>query len=200
MSPNARRPDPRRRRTPTAHRRSGTARTPTSLPYNVAVGDVLSRPAVLIGTDASLFDALVLMRTHQISGLPVIDPRGAVVGVLSEKDLARIITGVAEYPAIRGLLDLLLVGVAGGAGDFFDRVRPTLKETRVADAMSSPPIVIHPDAPLEFAMEVMRDREINRLPVVDRGILVGVISRHDVLRANLPGRAPAGAPRAAPSR
>ncbi|HTW55710.1 MAG TPA: CBS domain-containing protein [Thermoplasmata archaeon] len=187
MSPNVRRSAHRRRRTSAGRPRPRAASIP--LPYNVAVGDVLSRPAVLIGTDASLFDALVLMRTHQISGLPVIDGRGTVVGVLSEKDLARVITGVAEYPAIRGLLDLLLVGVAGGAGDYFDRVRPALAETRVADAMSSPPIVIQPEAPLEFAMEVMRDREINRLPVVDRGCLIGVVSRHDVLRANLPGRA-----------
>lgn len=183
-----RRPSQHARSPPTvARHRRADGGTPFPLPYNVVVGDVVSRPAVLIGADASLFDALVLMRTHQISGLPVIDARGTVVGVLSEKDLARVITGVAEFPAIQGILDLLLVGVIGGAGDFFDRIRPTLETTRVADAMSSPPLVIHPDAPLEFAMEVMRDREINRLPVVDRGCLIGVVSRHDLLKARLPG-------------
>lgn len=186
MSPSRRTTESQRPHRPTARAPAADRSRSFPLPYNVAVRDVVSRPAVLIGSDASLFDALVLMRTHGISGLPVVDRDGAVVGVLSEKDLAREITGVAEYPAIRGVLDILLVGLAVDAGDFFDRVRPLLTSTRVRDAMSAPPLVIHPEAPLEFALEVMRDQEINRLPVVERGCLVGVVSRHDLLRALVP--------------
>jgi transposase len=79
--------------------------------YNVPVSDVMTRPVVSIQPDASLFDALVLLRTNQVSGLPVVDDVGCPVGVLSERDPARVLTHSSVSPPIQSLLDALMVGL-----------------------------------------------------------------------------------------
>jgi len=152
----------------------------------VPVSDVLSRPAILIGTEAPLFDAVVLMRTHGISGLPVIDPSGAVVGVVSQKDLARLVAGSSAFPEISGVLDVLLAAIGDQPTLTMRRWRELLDRTRVGEVMSSPAFVIRPNATLEFAAEAMADNEINRLPVVENGRLVGIVTRHDLARALVP--------------
>ena len=167
-----------KRRTPPPKPRTGL-----SLAYNVRVGDVVSAPAILIGTEGTLFDAVMLMRTHNVSGLPVIDPSGTVVGVLSQKDVARIVAGSSRFPEIKGLLDILLVGLSDQPAITLQNLRTTLEQTRVSEVMSRPPFIIRPDAPLEFAAEVMRDNSINRLPVVEDERLIGVVTRNDLVRA-----------------
>jgi CBS domain-containing protein len=161
-------------------------RQSSSLVYNVRVADVLSKPVLLVGEDASLFDALMLMRTHNVSGLPVIDSRRHLVGVLSEKDLARVVLGSSDYPEIKGLLDVLMLGLSDQPSATLQRIREGLEAVTVSAAMSRPPFVIHPDAPLELAAEVMRDQGINRLPVVEDDRLVGIVTRHDLVRALIP--------------
>jgi CBS domain-containing protein len=160
------------------------------LPYNVQVGDVVSAPAILIGTEATVFDAVVLMRTHNVSGLPVIDAGGTVVGVLSQKDVARTVAGSSTFPEIKGLLDVLLIGLADQPAATLQRMRTTLEGTRVGEIMSSPPYIIQPDAPLELAAEVMQENSINRLPVVEGHRLIGVVSRNDIVRAVIRSRTP----------
>ena len=156
------------------------------LAYNVRVADVLSAPVLLVGEEASLFDALMLMRTHNVSGLPVIDAKRRLVGVLSEKDLARVVLGSSDYPEIQGVLDVLMLGLSDQPSDSLQRVRQGLEAVHVRDAMSHPPFVIRPDAPLELAAEVMRDQRINRLPVVEDDCIVGIVTRHDLVRALIP--------------
>lgn len=130
-----------------------------------------------------MFDAVMLMRTHNVSGLPVIDSSGEVVGVLSQKDVARVVAGSSRFPEITGLLDVLMVGLTDPPAAALPRMRELLEETRVREVMSSPPFVIRPDAPLELAAEVMRDNSINRLPVVQGRRLVGVVTRNDLVHA-----------------
>jgi CBS domain-containing protein len=156
------------------------------LPYNLSVADVLSAPPILVGADATLFDAMVLMRTYRVSGLPVIDASGVVVGILSLKDLSRVIVGSPLFPEITGVLDVLIAGLAQQPNATMRKWRQGLEHTLVREAMSSPAFVVTPMAPLELAAEVMTENEINRLPVVDRGRLVGVVTRHDLVRALVP--------------
>jgi len=185
MAPNrARAPARPRRPAGRSARRSGPRSIP--LPYNVPVSQVLSAPAILVGADAVLFDAMVLMRTHHVSGLPVIEPAGEVVGVLSQKDLARVLAGASEFPEITGLLDVLMAGLRPAPDRWMPHLLKTLQRTHVREAMSSPAFVVRPEATLEFAAEVMQENGINRLPVVDGGRLIGVVTRHDLAKALLP--------------
>lgn len=168
-------------------RRSTKASSPraTGLFVNVLVSDVMSRSAVTVGPQASLYDALVAMRANGFSGLPVIDPSGAVVGVLSERDIARAFAGAISGLKVKGLLDVLMVGLLEQPERSLRDARARMEEETVREAMSSPAYIIRPDAPLELAAEVMSENAINRIPVVDGAKLVGIVTRSDLVRAQV---------------
>jgi CBS domain-containing protein len=141
------------------------------------------REVVTASENLSLLDAATLMRKHSISGMPVTDLKGRVVGVLSEKDIVRSLNSALEIATPAGLLDFVL-----GLGN----LRPDMKlvllnehlaVAKVGDAMSPDPVTIAPDSPLDTAARIMRERRINRLPVVEDGRLVGIVTRNDVIAA-----------------
>jgi CBS domain-containing protein len=181
-------PKPERSRTkPPAARwtAAGRARPPTARSFviNVTVRDVMSRHPISVGPDATLLDALVLMRGQKVSGLPVVNEDGKLVGVLSQRDVARALKTAGGIPEVTGLFDLLMFGLSEESGVSVQVLRRILEETTVRDAMSSPPIAIPSDASLELAAEVMRENEINRIPVLRGDRLVGIVTRNDLVRA-----------------
>ena len=175
----------RERKPAATGRTTGRARPPsaTSFVINVSVRDVMSRHPITVGPDATLLDALVLMRGQKVSGLPVVSEPGKLVGVLSQRDVARTLRSAGGIPEVTGLFDLLMFGLSEQAGVNVQVLRRILEETNVRDAMSSPPIAIPSDASLELAAEVMRENEINRVPVLRGDRLVGIVTRNDLVRA-----------------
>jgi len=157
--------------------------TPTSFVYNVSIRDVMSRRPITVGPDASLLDALVLMRGQKVSGLPVVDEAGKLVGVLSQRDVARALKSSGGIPEVTGLFDLLMFGLSEASGVSVQVLRRILEETNVRDAMSSPAISLPSDAPLELAAEVMRENDINRIPIMRGDRLIGIVTRNDLVRA-----------------
>jgi CBS domain-containing protein len=143
----------------------------------------MSRHPITVGPDATLLDALVLMRGQKVSGLPVVSEDGKLVGVLSQRDVARTLKTAGGIPEVTGLFDLLMFGLSEETGVSVQVLRRVLEETNVRDAMSSPPISIRSDASLELAAEVMRENEINRIPVLRDDRLVGIVTRNDLVRA-----------------
>ena len=143
----------------------------------------MSRHPVTVGPDATLLDALVLMRGQKVSGLPVVGEEGKLVGVLSQRDVARTLKSSGGIPEVTGLFDLLMFGLSDESGVGVQVLRRILEETNVRDAMSSPPISLPSDASLELAAEMMRENDINRIPVMRGERLVGIVTRHDLVRA-----------------
>jgi len=138
----------------------------------------MTQEVVSIAPHATVLEAARLMRRYHVSGLPVVSGGGEVVGVLSEKDVAQALDLVSPG----GLLDLVL-DPTGLTETRLAKMRDRLGTVRVSEVMSSEASVIAPDAPIEAAAQIMRERKINRLPVVDSGRLVGILTRHDVLHA-----------------
>ncbi|HYA70125.1 MAG TPA: CBS domain-containing protein [Thermoplasmata archaeon] len=170
---------------PTRWRAPSRARPPAagSFVINVTVRDVMSRHPITVGPDATLLDALVLMRGQKVSGLPVVNEESKLVGVLSQRDVARTLRSAGGIPEVTGLFDLLMFGLSEETGVSVQVLRRILEETNVRDAMSSPPISIPSDASLELAAEMMRENEINRIPVLVGDRLVGIVTRNDLVRA-----------------
>jgi len=171
----------------TSHRPRAPARSRRpvrdSFVYNVNVRDVMSRQPITVGPDATLLDALVLMRGQKVSGLPVVEEDGRLVGVLSQRDVARTLKSAGGIPEVTGLFDLLMFGLSEDSGVNVQVLRRILEETNVRDAMSSPPIFLASDAPLELAAEMMRENDINRIPVMRGDRLIGIVTRNDLVRA-----------------
>lgn len=142
------------------------------------VRDVMSREVVSVRPETPLKDVARLMIGRGISGVPVVDDAGIVVGVVSEADFIIKERG-AEAVRRRPLARLL--GESREAEAEFAKV----VAERAGSAMSSPPITIEAGALLRTAASLMVERAVNRLPVVEDGRLVGIVSRADLIRAYL---------------
>lgn len=136
------------------------------------VHDVMTRDVLTVAPHTSLKEVARLLSDHRISGLPVVAD-GEVVGVVSEGDLLFKERGPAER---RGLLGRLLA-------EHGNDVLLKLEARDVSDAMTAPPVTIEPARPLAAAARLMLEQGVNRLPVVDRSGLVGIVTRADLVRA-----------------
>jgi len=149
--------------------------------YGYVVRDVMSRPVITVRPEASLEVAASLMSTHGVSGLPVVDRRPRLVGVLSQKDIVRVLHERAGLSLPGGIFDLILDSTKARRSDLPQECRTILENTRVRVAMSSRPITVNANASLDEAIRLLMEHKINRLPVVENGTLVGIVSRHDLL-------------------
>jgi CBS domain-containing protein len=149
--------------------------------YGYVVRDVMSRPVITVRPEASLEAAASLMSTHGVSGLPVVDRRPRLVGVLSQKDVVRVLHERAGLSLPGGIFDLILDSTKARRSDLPRECRTILENTRVRRAMSSRPITVNANVSLDDAIRLLIEHKINRLPVLENGTLVGIVSRHDLL-------------------
>jgi CBS domain-containing protein len=141
----------------------------------LSVRDYMTRDVVTVPADASLRDVALLLVEHRISGLPVVED-GRVVGVVSESDL---LTKAHGADGVEGRPFGRLLGESRATQDQVAKI----EATSARDAMTSPPLTIGPERPVVEAAASMNRNGVNRLPVVDDGRLVGIISRGDLARA-----------------
>lgn len=145
------------------------------------VRDVMSSPVCVAGPDESLLSAARTMRSHHVSGVPVVDAGGAVAGVLSERDIVAALDRQVGVGHARGILDLLLAAYEPRRQDTLARAVASLLNGRVRTAMSQPALTVEADAPLAEAWHLLHQHSVNRIPVVREGRLVGIVTRQDLL-------------------
>jgi CBS domain-containing protein len=140
-------------------------------------------PLVMTTTpDASLDEAARLLRECHISGLPVVDAEDRVVGVVSEKDIVRVLHEATGVGHPRGLLDVLLESAPAKGENVLEVCRHRLRNTRVKEAMSRPVVSVGPETSLIEAAHLMKGMGVNRLPVLDaQQRLVGIVTRCDIV-------------------
>jgi CBS domain-containing protein len=139
------------------------------------IEDVMTRTVHTVRPDAPLKYVAGLLVDLGISGVPVVDENGAVLGVVSEAD---VLQKERTAPKGRGgLLGLLLTGASIDT-------ETKLQARTAGEAMTSPALMIGPRRPVAEAAARMLDEEVNRLPVVDdSGKLLGIVTRADLVRA-----------------
>lgn len=143
------------------------------------------RDVVTVTPGATLRTAALLLSHKRISGMPVVEEDGRVVGVLSEKDIVRVLQQRGGLVLPGGLFDLLLEPSEARQKDMLTRCHRILDETEVKVAMTAPAQTILPTDSTVEAIRRMLSLHINRLPVVESGRLVGIVTRRDVLSAHL---------------
>jgi len=143
------------------------------------VGEIMDRNPETVTPDASVEQVIQVMRTNELPGIPVINEGGRCVGIVTETDLV--------LPDHDGDLHLPhYVNIFGGTvfleplRRFENRLKKAFAST-AADMMSEHPTVVEPDTSIAEAARVIHDTGHNRLPVVEHGRLVGVVTRVDVL-------------------
>jgi CBS domain-containing protein len=144
------------------------------------VADIMERDVVTIGPEATVHDLVTLMRERDVSGMPVVDGDGHLVGIVTEGDL------VMEDADLHAPWSIPFLGgdmlPLGGQKKFEERLRKMVG-TSVADVMTTHVHTVGPDEPVSQAANIMVDKKINRVPVVDDDEeLLGIVARADIIR------------------
>ena len=140
--------------------------------------ELMKTHVIKTSPDATMRDAVDMMDLYQISGLPVVDVDGRLVGVVTEHDVIHSLLPNAS-PAV----------VTSGSAlpaDIHELVE-RVKNLPVSEAMTTPAVSIDECADVLEAATLMLSNRIKRLPVTSEGKLVGIISRIDVCQAVLEG-------------
>jgi len=137
------------------------------------VKDVMTTDVVTVAPEASLKDVARVLAERRISGLPVVDADGTVIGVVSEGDLLFKERGPSHRT---GMLAWLL-------DDYRMETQLKLGARTAVEAMTAPARTIAPWRPVSAAAALMLEQHVNRLPVVRNGKLVGIVTRADLVRA-----------------
>ncbi len=141
------------------------------------VRDVMTTSVITTTPETPLKEVARLMVEHAVSGIPVVDATGLVVGVVSEADL---LVKERGADAVHHRPLAWLIGESQATRATLGKVAATA----ASDAMTAPPITIDAERPVREAADLMIERRINRLPVVGKaGRLLGIITRADIVRA-----------------
>ena len=139
----------------------------------VVVRDVMTRNVIHVREDADITEVTNLLSENRISGLPVVDGGGRVIGVITEADVLSM-AGMKKEHSFRDILRHIL----GEPLPSHNRGGKRLK-----DVMSSPAITTGPESDIRDVALTIDEKRIKRLPVVDeQGRLIGLISRADIVR------------------
>lgn len=137
------------------------------------VREVMTHPVVTVAPGTPFKELIVTLVDTGVSGLPVVDDATRVVGIVTEADL--IPKGAS--PGRRRALGVVRDLVAGDPARWVRRARATT----AADVMTTEVRVCAPGDDVRAVAREMAERHVKRMPVVDGGRLVGIVSRHDVL-------------------
>jgi CBS domain-containing protein len=140
----------------------------------VTVQDVMTRDVITVSPATPIHEAASLMVEHGVSGLPVIDAEGRLVGIISDGDLIVRQRHRKRTP----WWHLFLTNGEQLARDYRRAVGTT-----VGEVMTQAVVTISPVWGIEVAASILDSRNIRRLPVVLDGRLVGIVSRADVIKA-----------------
>jgi CBS domain-containing protein len=137
---------------------------------------IMTRRVVTVSPETTVVEAAELMLRNRISGLPVVDGEGKLVGIVSEGDFLR--RGEIGTGRKRGRWLRFILGPGKAAADFVQE-----HGRKVSEVMTASPLTIAEETPVETIVDLMEKNDIKRLPVVGAGKLVGIVSRANVLQA-----------------
>lgn len=139
--------------------------------------DVMTSPAVTVRPDTPVVEAARIMARRRISGLPVVDEDGHLMGIVTEADLLLKEAGPGGLP-------LVAFHAEGPPPD----VQPLLRRYEgrlVGEVMTREVVATQEDTPLQQVAALMARKNVNRIPILRGRVVVGVVSRNDVLKAFL---------------
>jgi CBS domain-containing protein len=140
------------------------------------VENAMTPSPMTVNASATVLEAADIMLANRISGLPVVDDKGVLVGMITEGDFLR------RHELATDRKRSWLQGWLASPGKIADEyVRSHGR--RVAEVMNEHVVVVAPTASLSDAVQLMERNDVKRLPVISDGKLVGIIARSDLLRA-----------------
>lgn len=142
------------------------------------VSEFMTKEVISLTEERTVEEAAKLMMEKNISALPITDANQKITGILTESDF---IGRDADIPHALASLKRVL-GQVFYAGDIESLFKQS-KNKSLKSVMTEMPKTIGPENTLSDAVNMMTRHELKRIPVVEKGKLVGIITRHDIVRA-----------------
>tara|TARA_R110002074_G_scaffold60375_7_gene146413 strand:- start:2638 stop:3348 length:711 start_codon:yes stop_codon:yes gene_type:complete len=138
--------------------------------------DIMTKNVISAAADTTVEQITGLMMKNHISAVPILDSAGAIIGLISEGDLMRRVEGSGSTNKSWWLS--LFAGSDNTAQDFI-----AMRGRRAKDIMTRKVEVVAPDTPVWEIARLLEEKRIKRVPVVDNGKIVGIVSRGNLMQA-----------------
>jgi CBS domain-containing protein len=145
----------------------------------LTVREIMTTDVVTVRPETTVGELADILTRNKISGVPVVDDRGRVLGMVSEADII-LQDADLHFPYYIQFLEMVVY--LQSVHKFEERVRKAIG-SKVSEVMSDEVVAISPDATVREVATLMADRNVNRLPVTENGRLVGIVTRGDIVRA-----------------
>jgi len=148
------------------------------------VRDIMTTQVVTLKETDTIKHATVLFALHTISGAPVVDDDRHLIGIVSETDILELILKSQDKLSIDHPAAYMLTSPMDDTVDNDKDVKEAsdaISQMLVKDIMTRTVLTTSPDAMIVDVVEGMIEKNVNRVPVVEKGILVGIISRGDII-------------------
>jgi CBS domain-containing protein len=142
------------------------------------VKDIMTREIFTVTPENEIAQAAKLLLSKRINGVPVVDKTGKLVGILCQSDLIaqqKSIPIPSLFTLLDGYIPLTLL-------NRLDKEVEKIAAAKVEHAMTPNPTTVDPETDIEKVAVLMVEKNYHTLPVVDRGKLVGIVGKEDVLR------------------
>jgi CBS domain-containing protein len=149
----------------------------------IKVKDIMTKEPITVSPDTEIVHATKLLLENRINGVPVTDETGKIVGILCQSDLIsqqKKLPVPSFFTFLDGLIPLTSMKQ-------FEKEVQKIAATTVSQAMTPNPVVVRPDTDIEEVAALMVDNSFHTIPVVDKGALVGIVGKEDILRTLIPG-------------
>jgi CBS domain-containing protein len=145
----------------------------------ITAKDIMTKDVLTVGPDTSLEEFAALLMNNQVSGAPVVEADGRLVGIMTENDLINQNKRL-HIPTVVSFLDAAIY--LESSKKFADEVK-RVTATRVGDLCTRKVVSISEGTTLTDIATIMAEQKVHLLPVVSGGRVVGIVGKRDVVRA-----------------
>lgn len=145
--------------------------------------DIMTKDVITVKKDTKVADLAEILTKNRISGAPVTDDSGKVIGVVTESDLVEQSKSL-HLPTVFTILDSVIFLESA---KHFEKELKRMTGAKVGDVFTEGPLTVMPDTPLREIATIMAEKKVYTIPVVDGDKLVGIIGKADVVKASARG-------------
>ncbi|MBI5038547.1 MAG: CBS domain-containing protein [Nitrospirae bacterium] len=141
--------------------------------------DIMTKEVVTVKPEMTIEELARLFTKHDISGAPVVDEAGGLIGIVTENDLIKMEQRL-HIPTIITIFDAVIYL---GSSKKFEEDLKRMAATKVSDIYKREVVTITENTTIEEVATIMCEKDIHHLPVVKKGKLMGIVGKKDVVRA-----------------
>lgn len=143
------------------------------------IADIMTRDVIAVKRETSVRELAEIFTTRRIGSLPVVDDNNRLIGIVTETDLVEQ-DKTLHIPTVVSIFDWVIYLESGKR---FEKELQKVTARTVGEIMNTSVEIIAPTAPISQAADIMTEKGIHAVPVVDGGKLVGIVSRIDLIRS-----------------